>query len=71
MTFDFVALPAMALSGVLTWVPIMIGFIMILPMLVGNVIGARLFDPEKEKLYRGVAYAIIAISAIKGLPFFD
>jgi len=71
MTFDFVALPVMALSGVLTWVPIMIGFIMILPMLVGNVIGARLFDPEKEKLYRGVAYAIIAISAIKGLPFFD
>lgn len=71
MSFDFVALPLMAVSGVLSWVPIMIGAIMVFPMLVGNVIGARLFDPEKERLYRGVAYAIIAVSAIKGLPLFD
>jgi hypothetical protein len=30
-----------------------------------------LFDPEKEKTYRTIAFVIIGISALMGLPLFD
>jgi uncharacterized membrane protein YuzA (DUF378 family) len=32
------------------------------------VIGTALFDPARETLYRRVAYIIIGISAVRGLP---
>jgi hypothetical protein len=44
---------------------------MILPYLLGNWLGAALFRPELELLYRRVAYAIIAASAILGLPVWE
>jgi hypothetical protein len=38
---------------------------------IGNMIGARFFDPDKEKAYRTVAFVIIGCSAMMGLPLFD
>jgi hypothetical protein len=34
----------------------------------GNIIGAVLFNPDKEKLYRKIAFLIITLSALTGLP---
>jgi hypothetical protein len=39
-----------------------------IPNLIANVIGARLFDPQAERVFRNVAYVVIASSAIIGLP---
>lgn len=47
------------------------GALMIVPYLTGNIIGARLFRPEQERIYRRVAYAVIAASALSGLPVWD
>ena len=33
------------------------------------VIGTYLFDPEREKQFRFVAYGVIGFSALVGLPF--
>ena len=67
--FDIAMGIIFALRGLLSLTALAIGFIVMVPYLLGNVIGQKIFDPEKEKLYRWVAYAIIAVSAIRGLPF--
>ena len=50
---------------------VLVGLGLILPALLGNLFGARIFRPEAEKTYRVVAYAIIAASALSGLPLWD
>jgi hypothetical protein len=42
--------------------------ILAIPMGLGNIIGAILFNPDKEKLYRKIAFLIITLSALTGLP---
>ena len=47
------------------------GLAMVVPVLIGNLMGAGFFNPKKERIYRITAFCIIALSAIKGLPFLD
>jgi uncharacterized membrane protein YfcA len=65
---DVVLLPALALFGKLDPSAIILGLALIIPTLAGSVLGARIFRPGYERMYRGVAYAIIAASALSGLP---
>jgi len=65
---DVVLLPALALFGRLDPSAVVLGILLIVPTLAGSVMGARLFRPEYERTYRSVAYAIIAASALSGLP---
>ena len=67
--FDFGFTLIFFLRGLLTFSAMALGVIVTAPYLFGIVIGQAIFDPEKEKLYRWVAYGIIATSAIRGLPF--
>ena len=48
-----------------------VGLLLIAPNLLGNLVGARLFRPERGRLFRAVAYGMIALSALSGLPFWD
>lgn len=48
-----------------------LGFAVMVPYLLGNILGGLLFRPGLEKSYRATAYLIIAISALTGLPFWD
>lgn len=50
---------------------VVLGALLCGPYLAGNVLGGWLFRPHFETPYRLVAYAIIAISALSGLPLFD
>jgi uncharacterized membrane protein YfcA len=70
-TFDILIGLVFWVQGVLLVDMVMIGLIMIVPTMLGNLIGARLFDPRYEKIYRFVAYAIIGFSALRGLPIWD
>ena len=49
----------------------MIGLALAVPIIVGKILGARVFNPNCEGLYRKLAFYIIAVSAIQGLPLFD
>ncbi|MEO0401367.1 MAG: sulfite exporter TauE/SafE family protein [Pseudomonadota bacterium] len=60
VTFDLIDPPAIVMG--LMCVPI---------YMIANVIGARLFDPGAERLFRAVAYVVIAASAILGLPVWE
>jgi uncharacterized membrane protein YfcA len=56
------------LQGLLPPQAIWLGIVLMLPYGLGNWIGQALFDPRAEMLYRRIAYAIIAGSALVGLP---
>lgn len=68
---DIVMIPTLAAFGKLETTAVLLGIFLIIPALVGILIGSWLFHPGYERLYRGVAYAVIATSAVMGLPIWD
>ncbi len=44
------------------------GLVFAVPNVIGNWLGAWLFRSDYERFYRGTAYAVIAVSALSGLP---
>jgi len=48
-----------------------IGFVMAVPIMVGNILRVRVFNPDREGLFPKLAFCIIAISEIHGLPLVD
>ena len=68
---DMVMLPMLAVFGRLDGGAVLLGCAMILPGALGNILGAMLFRPGHEALYRRVAYVVIAASAVSGLPMLD
>lgn len=68
---DVVMLGVLGWNGYIVGAALALGALMIVPYLLGNWLGAALFRPGYETLYRRVAYAIIAGSAILGLPIWE
>ena len=68
LAIDVVLFPVLWLSGLMVWKIALLGLLVGIPNLIANVIGARLFDPHAERVFRNVAYVVIACSAIIGLP---
>lgn len=65
--FDLFMLIGFFLAGRLFALPVMLGVVLTLPSLMGNLLGGAIFNPRYESLYRGVAYVIIAASGLSGL----
>jgi uncharacterized membrane protein YfcA len=66
---DLLTFPFLAMQDMLSWHPMVIGIMALQLYMAGGAVGAALFNPEKEKVYRVVAYCVIVGSAIVGLPF--
>lgn len=60
--------PQLALQGLLTRDALVLGVLQVLPYAAGSRIGQAFFDPDRETLYRRVAYALIAGAVIMGVP---
>ena len=71
ITADILLLALFYWNERLVFTAVVIGLLVMLPYLVGNWLGAKLFRPEAAHLYRRIAYVIIAASAIMGLPIWD
>lgn len=65
---DYVMLSAIFAFGHLDATAVLLGAVLTVPNMAGNVFGAWLFRPDQERVYRGVAYAIIAAIAVLSLP---
>lgn len=65
---DLLLLPIMWISGLMVPSILVLGLLVGIPNLIANALGARLFDPTAERLFRAVAYVIIGCSAMIGLP---
>ena len=64
-------IPLMYLQGILSVAAVALGLVLLIPYGVGALIGQALFRPEQERFYRAVAYVIIAIATVAGLPIWD
>lgn len=69
--FDIILIALLAVQDRLEAVPLIIGLILAPPVILANIVGAAIFRPEKERLYRAAAYLMIAAAAISGLPLWD
>lgn len=68
---DVVAIPMLAVFDRLDSTAVLLGVILIIPNLLGGLLGAKLFNPAHERSYRLVAYTVIFLSAVYGLPVLD
>ncbi|MEY8837678.1 sulfite exporter TauE/SafE family protein, partial [Cribrihabitans sp. XS_ASV171] len=66
--FDFLILGYLSGMGQVSVVTAVLGLAMAVPNMAGNWLGGWLFRPERERAYRGAAYAMIALAALSGLP---
>ncbi len=71
MLADVVLLGLLVAFGEFVLSAVALGLVLTVPYLLGNIAGAAIFRPESERLYRLAAYAIIATSALRGLPIWD
>lgn len=71
ITADVIIMAVLLVGGHLVPMALAVGAAMILPYLLGIWLGGKLFRPGAEALYRRTAYAIIAASALSGLPIWD
>jgi uncharacterized membrane protein YfcA len=68
VALDLLLFPLLWILDLMNWPIAFLGLLVGVPNLIANIIGARLFDPSGERLFRLVAYITIAASAIIGLP---
>lgn len=68
---DVLTFVMFGLKGLLVLLPVALGVILAVPYMIAALAGQRIFDPGKDRLYRAVAYVVIAISAVAGLPLWD
>lgn len=69
-TVSLLLLPLLAFQGALHSTTIWLGIVLLAPYGIGNVLGKMLFNPERQSLYRGIAFAIIGGAVIAGLPIY-
>ncbi len=68
LAIDVLLFAVLWISGQVIWTVVILGLLLGIPNVIANIIGARLFDPGAERVFRNVAYIVIAASAIVGLP---
>ena len=68
---EVISLANFAARGLMTWQGFTLGLILVIPYLIGNVIGGQGFKRYGENAFRPLAFVIIAAAALIGLPLFD
>ncbi|MCA1334829.1 TSUP family transporter [Pseudooceanicola marinus] len=57
-------------QGRVTGAALWLALLLAIPYAVGILVGQRLFAPERERAYRWLAYGVIALAIVSGLPIF-
>ena len=68
VAFDVIFFAMAGVQGLLSGATLVLGAVLITPMMIGILIGTWLFRPAYETVYRALAYVIIGVSALYGLP---
>ena len=68
---DLVIVCNLVLRQSLGWDLVLLALLLAVPYFITSLIGQSLFDPRHERLYRGAAYAVIALALISGLPIWS
>ncbi|GAW36161.1 sulfite exporter TauE/SafE [Roseovarius sp. A-2] len=65
---DTVIVANLLLQGRVEWHILLLALVLAVPYFITSLIGQALFDPRHERLYRWVAYAVIGLAVLSGLP---
>lgn len=68
ISIDVIMLVLFGVTGQLVLVPVLIGLALAPAIALGALLGARLFHPKRERLYRGAAVATILAASVIALP---
>ena len=71
MICDVILVAIYGFANLLEARPLALSVLLGIPYLLGMGIGSYFFHGASEKLYRGIAYAIISLAALVSLPLFD
>ena len=69
--FTLVLLAVLGMQGRLAAPAVVVGLLLALPNVLGNIAGAAIFRPERARVYRAAGYGLIILSALGGLPVWD
>ncbi len=65
---DVVLVANLLFGRVIGWSEVALAITLAVPYFTTTMIGQALFDPKHEKLYRWVAYGVIGLAVVSGLP---
>ena len=68
---DLVLVANLVLSGRATAPVLWTAVLLSVPYLATTLIGQSLFDPNRERAYRWIAYGVVGLAVITGLPILD
>lgn len=68
---DVVLVANLLFGRVIGWGEVALAITLAVPYFTTTMIGQALFDPKHEKLYRWVAYGVIALAVVSGLPLWS
>ena len=68
---DIMTFIVFLIKGLLVLLPFIVGLFLAIPYALAAIVGQRIFNPKKEYIYRRVAYGLIAVSALVGLPIWS
>src|SRR6056297_1407529 len=68
---DVVIVANLLAQGAVDWALVTLALVLSVPYLVTSLMGQALFDPRHERVYRLVAYAVIALAVLSGLPIWN
>lgn len=68
---DILMIVILTLSGLAVPAIIALGVLVSVPYALAIVLGQALFTPERETLYRRLAYSIVALALVTGLPIWE
>ncbi|WP_273250588.1 sulfite exporter TauE/SafE family protein [Sediminimonas qiaohouensis] len=69
--YTLLLLAVLAVQGRIEGAAVVIGLMLAVPNVIGNMTGAAIFRPERARLYRAAGYGLIVMSAMGGLPVWD
>ena len=65
---DVVLISNLLIGGLVGWPAFALAATLAVPYFITTMIGQALFQPQYEKLYRSVAYCVIGLAVLSGLP---
>ena len=68
---DIMTFIVFLIKGLLVLLPFIVGLFLAIPYALATIVGQRIFHPKKDYIYRRVAYWLIAVSALVGLPIWS
>lgn len=68
---DIVLIANLIWQGAVSWALVTLAVVLAVPYVITTLIGQAFFDPKHERLYRWVAYAVIGLAVISGLPIWE